>query len=164
MAVVLALVAGLILLVPRQNAVVQPPVDVTTLARQVATQTRWPILAPQGLPDGWRATSVRFVRSTDALMTWHAGYITPDQEYVAIEQTTGATDLWVQAQVNRGKPEGTLSAAGRSWQKIDRLDKVQFSLVDRAKATSGITTIITGTAPYAELATFAGYLRPVTPS
>ncbi len=164
MAVVLGLVVGVILLVPRQNAVVQPPVDVTPLARQVASQTKWPILTPQGLPDGWRATSVRYVRSTDALMTWHAGYISPEQNYVAIEQTKGATDLWVQAQTNRGRPEGTLTAGGRSWEKVDRLDKVQFSLVERAPTPGQLTTILTGTAPYAELAAFAGYLRPVAPS
>lgn len=164
MAVVFGLVAGLVLLVPRQNAVVQPPVDVMSLAHQVAGQTRWPVLAAQGLPDGWRATSARYERSTDGLMTWHAGYISPAQQYVAVEQTQAASDLWVQAETNRGKAEGPLVAAGRTWQKVDRLDKVQFSLVDRRPGSSAVTTVITGTAPYAVLADFAGHLKPVSAS
>jgi hypothetical protein len=106
---------------------------------------------------------VRYVRSTDGLMTWHAGYITPDQNYVAIEQTRSATQLWVDAETNRAKAEGTLQAAGRTWEKFDRLDKVQFSLVDRHGADR-TTTILTGTAPYAELVQFAGYLRAAVPA
>ena len=161
MLVVLGLVAVLIFLVPRQNAVTQPPVDVTDAAQQVVHDTGWPIVAPVGLPAGWRATSVRYVRSTDGLMTWHVGYQSPQGDYVAVEQTRGATSLWVSAQTNRGHPDGTLSAAGRTWQKINRVDKVQRSLVIRGAGPQDLTTIVTGTAPYAGLATFADTLRPV---
>lgn len=161
MLVVLGLVAVLIFLVPRQNEVTQPPVDVTPVAQQVVQETGWPILAPVGLPEGWRATSVRYVRSTDGLMTWHVGYQSPQGDYVAVEQTKGATSLWIAAQTNRGRPDGTLDAAGRTWMKINRLDKVQRSLVSRGAGKQDLTTIVTGTAPYERLATFAESLRPV---
>jgi len=161
LAVILAFVAVWVALVPRVNKVSQPPVDVLPVAEQVARETGWAIEAP-ALPAGWRANAVRFERSTDGLQTWHAGYISPDEQYIAIEQTRGATDTWVAAQTNRGRAEGTLTAAGRTWQKIRRGDKVQISLVNRGKGAKDMTTILTGTAPYDELVTFAQRLRPVS--
>jgi hypothetical protein len=163
MGIILAFVAVWVALVPRVNKVSQPPVDVAPVAREVARATGWAIEAPV-LPAGWRANAVRFERSTDGLQTWHAGYLTPDEQYIAIEQTRGATPTWVAAQTNRGRAEGTLQAAGRTWEKIRRGDKVQISLVDRGTGPKDITTILTGTAPYEELVTFAERLRPVAGS
>ena len=40
---------------------------------------------------------MRYVRSTDGLMTWHAGYQSPTGNYIALEQTKDATDAWVSA-------------------------------------------------------------------
>ena len=164
MVISLAVISGFVLvwlaMVPRVSSVNQPPVDVTSVARQVREETGWTISQPQ-LPQGWRATSVRYVRSTDALMTWHAGYLSPDQQYVALEQTRGATPLWVEAQTNRGRVVGTVTVAGRSWQQIDRQDKVQRSLVDRGAGAGDLTTIVTGTATFEVLAEFAAALKPV---
>ncbi|HET8983135.1 MAG TPA: DUF4245 family protein, partial [Pedococcus sp.] len=89
--VVGGLVALLIALVPRVNTISQPPVDVAAASVEVAKESGWAISRPVGLPDGWKATSVRNVRSTDGLMTWHAGYQSPTGNYVALEQTKGAT-------------------------------------------------------------------------
>ena len=111
--VILALMALVILIVPRVNRVTQPPVDVAGSADTIASQTGLPIEIPVGLPDGWRATSVRYERGTDGVMTWHAGYETPDNQYVAIEQARNPTDGWVTAQVNRAKQTGTVTAGGR---------------------------------------------------
>ena len=162
MVIVLGFVVVWVAMVPRPNSITQPPVDVGTVARQVRAETHWPILQPRGLPDGWRATSVRFVRSTDGLMTWHAGYQSPDGNYVALEQTQGATRTWVEAETNRGRDEGTLQVAGGTWTKVDRKDKVQFSLVRRGRGPKDLTTIVTGTAPYDELAAFAARLQRVS--
>ena len=161
LAVILVFVAVWVALVPRVNGISQPSVDVAAVAKQVARDTGWKIEVPV-LPAGWRANAVRFERSTDGLQTWHAGYVSPDDQYIAIEQTQGATSAWVAAQTNRGRDEGTLQAAGRTWQKIRRGDKVQISLVHRGAGPKDVTTLLTGTAPYDELVTFAERLRPVT--
>ncbi|HET7477209.1 MAG TPA: DUF4245 domain-containing protein [Dermatophilaceae bacterium] len=167
MVISLLLVIGFVVvwlaMVPRVSQVNQPPVDVTSVARQVARDTGWAIAQP-ALPSGWRATSVRFVRSTDGLMTWHAGYLSPEQEYVALEQTRGATSLWVETQTNRGRVIGTVQVAGRPFQQVNRLDKVQRSLVSRGAGPTDLTTVVTGTATFDELAQFAALLRPVQPA
>jgi hypothetical protein len=158
------IVAALIAIVPRVNNVSQPPVDVAGTSVEIARGSGWPIERPEGLPEGWKATSVRYVRSTDGLMTWHAGYQSPTGNYVALEQTMDATDGWVSAQVNRARRTGDVEAAGKTWETFVRGGKVQNSLVNRASSTGGLTTIITGTGTFLELTQFAERLRPVPSS
>jgi Protein of unknown function (DUF4245) len=156
-----ALVALLVAIVPRVNTVSQPPVDVASTAAEVARSSGWPIERPEGLPEGWKATSVRYVRSTDGLMTWHAGYQSPTGNYVALEQTQDATSEWVSAQTNRAPRTGELQAGGRTWGQYVRTGKVQNSLVEQPEGEGRLTTIVTGTGTFEELAAFAEALRPV---
>jgi hypothetical protein len=158
------LVVGLIAIVPRVSSISQPPVDVAAASVEIAKESGWPIERPEGLPDGWKATSVRFVRSTDGLMTWHAGYQSPTGNYVAIEQTKDATANWVAAQTNRARETGQIQAGGRTWATYVRGGKVQNSLVNRASEPGQLTTIVTGTGTFDELKTFAGALRPAPAS
>ncbi|WP_406829732.1 DUF4245 domain-containing protein [Pedococcus sp. KACC 23699] len=155
------LVAVLVAVVPRVNNVSQPPVDVTGASVEAAQESGWPIERPTNLPDGWKATSVRYVRSTDGLMTWHAGYQSPTGNYVAIEQTKDATSGWVEAQTNRAKLTGSLQAGGRTWGTYVRDGKVQNSLVHKASPGDELTTIVTGTGTFDELSAFAGTLQKV---
>jgi hypothetical protein len=70
---------------------------------------------------------------------------------------------WVEAQTNRAPRIGTLDAGGRTWTKYERDTKVQNSLVDDPQAPGELTTLVTGTASFEEMADFVTYLRPVTP-
>ncbi|MGN6611892.1 MAG: DUF4245 domain-containing protein [Angustibacter sp.] len=157
LAVVLGIVAVLVLMVPRVNGVTQPPVDVGLGARAAATKVEFTPAVPTGLPDGWRATSVRTTRSTADVITWHAGYQTPGNQYAAVEQGQDAPAAWVAQQTNHGQADGTQQVAGQTWQRYAGGRAVQNSLV----LTSGkVTTIVTGTASFDELAVLAGSLRP----
>ena len=102
----------LIAVVPRVNTISQPPVNVAAASVEVARESGWAISVPVGLPEGWKATSVRHVRSTDGLMTWHAGYQSPTGNYVALEQTKDATRGWVEAQTNRARRTGEPGGRG----------------------------------------------------
>jgi hypothetical protein len=155
--VVLAVVAALMLLVPRTNSITQPPVDVAAGARAAATQVEFTPSVPSGLPAGWRATSVRTTRSTANVMTWHAGYMTSDDQYAAVEQGQDAPAEWIRSQTNRGREEGTVDVEGEPWRRFVRLDKVQHSLVHQR---GDVTTIVTGTASFEDLALLAASLQP----
>jgi hypothetical protein len=155
--VVLGIVVGLLLLVPRTNQVTQPPVDVSAGARAAAAQVAFTPSVPSGLPPGWRATSVRTTRSTASVLTWHAGYVTPDDQYAAVEQGQDVPAEWVRSQTNRGREDGTQDVAGVAWRKFVRMDKVQHSLVHERGA---VTTVVTGTAAFEELALLAASLAP----
>jgi len=162
---VVIMAAGLVWLamVPRVREISQPAVDVTSMASQVRQQTSWAISQPQ-LPAGWKATNVRFTAAGDGLRTWHAGYLSPEGNYVSIDQTQDATDAWVSAQTSNGRAEGTMPAGGATWEKLSSGDIVQRSLVSRAAGAIELTTVLSGTAPYAQLAQFAEALEPVPAS
>jgi hypothetical protein len=163
MVLILAAVLAWMALVPRVNEISQPAVDVRSVATQVRQETSWGISQPQ-LPAGWKATSVRFTPAGDGLRTWHVGYLSPEGNYVSMDQTQDATAGWVSAQTSDGKAEGSLSSAGRTWQKLSSRAMNQRSLVSRASGSGDLTTVLSGTAPYAQLAQFAATLRPVPPS
>ena len=132
MLVILVAVLAWVAMVPRVHEISQPAVAVTPVARQVRQETGWAISQPQ-LPAGWKATNVRFDSSAAGVRTWHAGYLSPAGDYVSIDQTAraGATDGWVSDRTSNGQPEGTLSAAGRTWLKLSSRDIVQRSLVSK---------------------------------
>lgn len=158
---VLGMVAVLVLVVPRVNSVSGPPVDVHAAAVEVRQRTGWPVVEAVGLPEGWTTTSARYVRTTDGFLTWHAGYQLPSGTYVAVEQTRDPNRAWVDAQTNRAPRAGTLEAAGLTWVKFARDTKVQNSLLHEATAPGELTTLITGTATFEEMAEFATHLEPV---
>lgn len=160
---VLGMMAVLVLVVPRVNSAGGPPVDIHATAVGVVQQSGWPIVEAVGLPDGWTETSARYIRSTDGLMTWHAGYQMPSGSYIAVEQTQDPPREWVAAQTNRAPKTGTIEAAGRTWTTFVRDTKTQNSLLDDPQTQGDLTTLITGTATLQEMADFATYLQPVTP-
>jgi len=161
MVVILAAVLAWVAMVPRVREVSQPAVDVTSAAVQVRRETGWAISQPR-LPAGWKATNVR-LSAVDGERTWHAGYLSPDGQYVSIDQTptTGASQGWVSSVTSNGQPDGTLTAAGTTWRKLSAVGTVQRSLLSQERGARGLTTVLSGTAPYAQLAQFAGTLRPV---
>jgi Protein of unknown function (DUF4245) len=165
MVVIMVAVLAWVAMVPRVRDISQPAVDVTLVARQVRLETAWAISQPV-LPAGWKATNARFAAAAGEPRTWHAGYLSPDGNYISIDQTdvTGATDNWVSARTSNGQAEGTLSAAGTTWHKFSSRDTVQRSLVSRGSGAHDLTTVLSGTAPYTELVQFAEALKPVPAS
>jgi len=165
MVLILVAVLAWVAMVPRVREISQPAVDVSSVARQVRQETSWAISQPR-LSAGWKATSVRFTAAGDGLRTWHVGYLSPEGNYVSIDQTSvaSASDLWVSTQTSNGQPDGTLSAAGTVWQKLSSKGTVQRSLVSRGSGDSGLITVLSGTAPYTQLAMFAEALQPVPAS
>lgn len=157
-----ALMALIWFMTPRVNTLGGPVVDVHGTAVSVAQDSGWPISEAVDLPEDWKTTSARYVKGTEGLMTWHAGYQAPSGNYVAVEQTRDATRGWVEAQTNRARRIGELEAAGRTWVKYERGAKVQNSLVDLRTGPGELTTLLTGTGTFDELAFVAEHLAPVT--
>lgn len=156
-----ALMALIWFMTPRVNTLGGPVVDVHGTALGVVEQSGWPISEAVDLPEDWKTTSARYVKGTDGLMTWHAGYQAPSGNYVAVEQTRDATRGWVEAQTNRARRIGELQAAGTTWVKYERGGKVQNSLVDRRTGAGELTTLLTGTGTFEELVFVAEHLGPV---
>jgi hypothetical protein len=111
-------------------------------ARRAAS---YPVAAPEGLPDGWKATSVRF--QGDDSDSWHLGFHTPDGEYVQIQQSTQKPSTFI-AEASQGATatKTTQEIDGRTWTRYTggRYD----ALVHQA---DGSTTVVAGTGSFAEL-------------
>jgi hypothetical protein len=136
---------------PAPEAVkVVDPLPMLQVARE---QAEYPVLAPVGLGTDWRATSARFEQG-EASSTWFLGYVNPDDEFVAVTQTDGSPEEFIQEQTVQGSPDGTREIAGQTWQQYRGED--QQSLV--LSGPEG-TTVVTGTVSYDELQSFVERLR-----
>lgn len=163
MLVIGGLMLVIIFMVPRVNSLSGPPVDVQRTAQDVVRESGWPIVTAVGLPKGWTATSARYVRTGEGAMTWLAGYQAPSGNYASVEQTMDATSKWVETEVNRATKVGTVEVDGRTWTKYERGAKVQNSLVHVPGAKGELTTLVTGTGTFEELAQLIEHLEVVTP-
>ncbi|MBT2365115.1 DUF4245 domain-containing protein [Streptomyces sp. ISL-10] len=156
MAVIGVVVAGIYMLVPHdENA---DPIKTVDYRVELVTAQRaapYQVAVPEGLGEQWRATSVSFDRA-DA-HAWHVGFLDPDDQYVAVEQSTAEpADKYVREVTHRAvRTDRTRQVAGETWQlwegpKYDAL----------VLAADGSTTVVTGTASPARLAEMAAALTP----
>ncbi|MBY8814843.1 MULTISPECIES: DUF4245 domain-containing protein [Streptomyces] len=113
----------------------------------------YPVLAPQGLDEGWKATVVSYKReNADA---WQLGFLSPDTQYVAIHQSTAKPGAFVPKVSQGAKDTGkTETVAGQAWQ---RWEGPKYDALVRTEG--GATTVVTGTASFERLAEMAASLR-----
>ncbi len=153
LAVVGALVAFWIAVAPHSAQNPVKPISYQADLGGARRAAPYRVLAPAGLSDRWRATSVRFDASDPHNVRWHLGFIAPDQQYVAVEQTNGVGATMIAAEGQHGAADGSMDVAGAPWA---RYHGTYNSL---ARTDRGVTTLVTGTAGYPELAAFAAALR-----
>ncbi|MFI5793189.1 DUF4245 domain-containing protein [Streptomyces sp. NPDC051677] len=120
-------------------------------ARRAAS---YPVAAPEGLPDAWKATSVRFQGADfDA---WHLGFHAPDGEYVTIEQSTQKRAQFIdEASQGSTATKVTEQIGGRTWTRYTGGRYDALVLQD----TGSSTTVVAGTGSFEQLSTMAGALK-----
>ena len=118
----------------------------------------YPVAAPVGLPDGWRATSVTYQHDGPSGAAWHLGFLSPNDEYAAVEQSDAARPAKYVAEVTQGahKTAHTQRVNGAEWVRYD--GKKYWALV-RTAEDDGATTVVTGTATFAQLGEVAAALE-----
>jgi hypothetical protein len=117
------------------------------------------VVVPTGLPEGWRATSARFTPGpVEGTGTWFNGYIDPNGEFVAVVQQDFDVEGFIVDQTDGGDLEGTVDLDSGLWQMFYSTETSERAMV---LTDPEVTTVVTGTVPFAELEAFAGLLRPV---
>ncbi|WUH97476.1 DUF4245 domain-containing protein [Spirillospora sp. NBC_00431] len=150
---------------PRSNEEVLPTVDYGSQLWAMRNGAPYTSYAPEGLSSRWRPTSSRL----DGLeeggkkpVAWHLGFVTPSDEYAALEQSNQKASEYVPRMTNSSKPIGTHQVNGVAWTKYHRKDKKANSLA--RTLPDGVSLVVTGTASYEELAFLAASLRPQSKS
>lgn len=111
----------------------------------------YPVLAPDALPDGWRATSARYVPKTER---WTLGLLDRDEEYLGIEQSRSSVKTVLERVASGSEPAGSASVLSRVWSvHAGPGDRITY-----ASRVDGVTTVVTGTVEQAELERYIGSL------
>lgn len=154
MAVIGAVVAVIYVFVPHGGTDPVRPVGYRVELGQARRAAPYPVAAPAGLPGGWRATSVRYDGSDPKNAHWHLGFIDPENQYAAVEQSNGDSAQFILDTTQSSAPAGSQAVSGATWQRYD--GGRYRALVERR---AGATTVVLGTAPYSQLAQLAAALR-----
>ncbi|WP_035846942.1 DUF4245 domain-containing protein [Kitasatospora azatica] len=115
----------------------------------------YPVLAPQGLSDKWRATSVHYRKDADGHAGWHLGFVTPDGKYASVEQSDAPRNDLLKVVVTGYAPDGSSTIDGQPWARYqgDHYRSV-------TESTGAATTVVAGSASYQELDQLAQALKP----
>ncbi|WP_433333827.1 DUF4245 domain-containing protein [Spirillospora sp. CA-294931] len=156
----LLLVGVIFLITPRSNKEVLPTIDYSSQLWAVRNDAPYTVHAPDGLPIGWRPTSSRVhgLNKGKEPVAWHLGFVTPSEEYAALEQSNEKAAEYVPRMTNNKKSLGTQQVNGVTWTKYHRKDKKANSLA--RTLPNGVSLVVTGTATYEELAVLAAALKP----
>ena len=137
------------------------PVKTETVSYSVELQQArrdapYKVAGPEGLGGQWRPTSVTYSAADRKNVTWHLGFIDPQQQYVAVEQSNGAADAFISDVTLDAHRDGTrtVTVAGLTWQ---RYTGGRYSALVRKE--HGVTTVVLGTAPDAQLRQLAASLK-----
>lgn len=147
--------AGIYVFVPHDDTGT-PPVKRVDYRVELLTARRaaaYPVAAPEGLAKSWKATSVRFQGSNfDA---WHLGFHDADGQYVGVEQSTEKASAFIdRASQGATETSATQRIGGETWR---RYKGGQYDALVLKGDKS--TTVVTGTASFAQLTKMAEALR-----
>ncbi|WP_351226419.1 DUF4245 domain-containing protein [Streptomyces sp. NPDC002133] len=155
LAVVLAAAFVIYLFVPHDDT--GDPVEKKDYGIELVTARRaapYAVAAPTGLPADWKPTSARYNREDHN--AWHLGFLDPDGQYVAVEQSTAPAGKYIAKVTQRAaKTDRTEQVAGATW---ERWEGPKYDALVRTDG-DGATTVVTGTASFERLAEMAAALE-----
>ena len=154
--VCLATVLVMVLVVVRPGLPEREPVDVAAAAEGAQVVTDVPLVVP-ALPEGWDANVAEIRTGGDQVVTWYAGYVTPDEQFLFVRQAIDANPTWLVTAIENAAPTGERTVDGLTWVEHDQRTaedpgNLAYVLTTEHDAS---TVIIGGTADDAELETFA---------
>jgi hypothetical protein len=158
------LTVGVILIISwRPQKEVLPSVDYQAAVANAKLAQTWPILIPETLPKGYNATSARFEPESYGStgdVRWYLGFQTANNEFVSLWQSDGPTKKVVAAASNNAKCDALTEISGTTWSKCETADPLTRAIY---KTDGDVTTIVSGTASWNELTSFASSLTLAKP-
>lgn len=153
---VLALVATLAVVLVTVLVVVRPdpppraPIDYRAVAAEAGSDV--PLAVPD-LPGEWAANAAQYDgKPSDGVATWYVGFVTPQEQFVALRQGIDANPTWVAQQLGGRAATGSATIDGDDWAVYDyRNAKDAGNLAyGLALTRNGSSYVLFGTASDAE--------------
>jgi len=159
----LAVVAIIVLIVPRSDEPIERDVDVPAVAAQAQAGIEQELAVPE-LPAGWRSNDASLRQSeADGVTAWYAGYLTPSDEYAGMYQGLGANPTWTADLLANTIATGVVRIDGVEWTVYDNRESdadvgnARYGLVTEAGES---TFVLLGTADPEEFETLARAIVP----
>jgi hypothetical protein len=155
----LGIVLFLVLVVVRANPGATDPIDYAAVAAQAQPGVETPLVTPV-LPPGWSANAATLESSADESFTWYIGFVTPENQFLALEQGIDTNAGWFASYLTSATPTGTEVIDGIEWEVYDQRDaddpgNFAYSLTT---TVDGTDYLVHGTADDGEFALFASAL------
>lgn len=151
----LAVVAIIVLVVVRPDAGPREPVDYRSIAVQASASVT---LAAPDLSSDWRANSAIYSGGpADGVANWYVGFVTPDEQFIALHQGIDANPTWLANELAGMKATGSTTIDGIEWTVYDRRGAKDVGNRAYALSTVGAqsTYVLYGTASDVEFTTLA---------
>ncbi|MCK8609025.1 DUF4245 family protein [Agromyces sp. C10] len=159
----LAVVAVIVLIVPRSDVPIERDIDVPAVAAQAQAGID-PQLAVPELPEGWRSNAAELRDNrADGVTAWYAGYLTPSDEYAGMYQGLDANPTWTADLLANTIATGVTTIDGVEWTVYDNREttaevgNARYGLVTEAGDS---TFVLLGTASPEEFETLARAIAP----
>ncbi len=153
---VLALVALVFNLLNDQEPRLPEPVEYRDALAMARADYGYDVLAPEPVPDNWRATSID-VSQDGGGDRWRLGFLIDDDKHIGIEQSDGEIQSYRDDRLADFDPDGESTVGGATWERlVERDDAPDRALV---RESGGVITIVRGTVGYEQLEEFVSLLR-----
>ena len=151
----LAVVLFLVFVVVRPDPAPHDPIDYGAIAAQAQGELAASIAAPV-LPEGWQANDAE-LRAAGEIPVWYIGFITPEQQFIALNQGIDANPTWVDNLLERAQSTGSRVIGNRTWTVYDHRGdadpgNLAYALVTEYQES---TFVLYGTASDIEFETLA---------
>ena len=158
MAVVLVVVFAIVLLAWRPEPEAVKVVETAPTVALAARDAQFPIVAPSGLAEGWRATSARWepTEESESEPILHIGYVTPADQYAQVSVAPVIAESYLDEQTADGAPTGTQAVGDSTWERWESTKRRSLVLID-----GSVATVVSGGAEWTELITLAESLETV---
>jgi Protein of unknown function (DUF4245) len=115
-----------------------------------------PALSPSGLPSGWTANAASLTGAAGTAHL-HIGWATPGAHYAGLEESVAPASRFVPTVLGAGLDDvsGHVDLGGVTWRTLTSA-RGEYSLF---ATRHGVTAVVTGSAPDAQLRTLAALLR-----
>ncbi|MGY1741617.1 MULTISPECIES: DUF4245 domain-containing protein [unclassified Blastococcus] len=133
------------------------PIDPQASILRAAEYAGYPLEAPADLPDGYRATDTDVTGGPGSPVTLGIDYVTPSDEYAGFLTSDDPEAAQVGDVLDGAEERGIVQLGGREWARSTS-SRGETVL---SREADGVTVLVTGSAPDAELEAVAAAVGPV---